>query len=79
MNIAMVDITKEKHFVVPEDGNYLVRRESNISGVSTSWFSTKVIRHHDTKRNIYTNSFDCKGVEGITHISVRPLPSFLVN
>lgn len=74
MNIAMVDITKDKHFVVPEDGTYLVRRTSAISGVSTDYFSCDVKRHHDQKRNIYTNTFNCKGAERITHISVRPLP-----
>lgn len=74
MNIAMVDLSVDKHFVVPEDGKYLVRRPSSIPSVSTDWFSCRVKRHHDTKRNIYTNRFDCNGSEHITHVSARPLP-----
>lgn len=70
----MVDITKDKHFVVPEDGKYLVRRVSGIVGVSTDYFGCRIKRHYDAKRNIHTNSFDCNGVDRITHVSIRPLP-----
>lgn len=70
----MIDIANNKHFVIPEDGKYLVRRKSTITSLGVDYFSCRVKRHYDTKRNIYTNSFDCKGAERITHISVRPLP-----
>jgi len=73
MNIELVDLKENPHFVVPVDGNYLVRRPSDITGVSTDYFKCRVKRHHDTKRNIWTNSYDCNGVDRITHVSSQPL------
>lgn len=73
MNIELVDLKENPHFVVPEDGNYLVRRPSTVTSVSTDYFKCRVKRHHDTKRNIWLNHYDCNGVDRITHVSRHPL------
>jgi hypothetical protein len=73
MNISLVDLKENPHFVVPEDGNYLVRRTNSISGVKTDYFNCRVKRHHDTKRNIWLNHYDCNGADRITHVSSQPL------
>jgi hypothetical protein len=71
MTIELVELNHQ--FVVPCDGDYLVRRTSNIPHINPEYFKCRVKRHLDTKRNIWTNTFDCHGVDRITHISTKPL------
>ena len=78
MNITLVDLKTEKHFVVPEDGNYLVRRANSIRVVE--YTTIKIRRELDPVRNIYVNklgsfspSTNAFLLEQITHISSKPV------
>jgi hypothetical protein len=77
MNLALIDLKTEPHWVVPEDGKYMVRvtrttdKTVNGSYTSTNWFDCRVKRHYDKDRNIWKNSFDCTGT--VTHVSTRPI------
>jgi hypothetical protein len=73
INITLIDLKENPHFVVPEDGSYIVRRPSTITGVSTDIFKCHVKRHKDTKRNIWLNHYDCNDTDQITHVSSQPL------
>jgi hypothetical protein len=77
MNISLVNLQENPHFVVPQDGKYMVRvtrtTDKTVNGhyTSVNHFDCRVKPHLDTKRNIWLNSFDCTGT--VTHVSSHPL------
>lgn len=77
MHISLVNLSENPHFVVPADGKYLVRVERSTDKTvnghykSVDFFSCRVKRHHDIKRNIWLNSYDCVGT--VTHVSSQQI------
>jgi hypothetical protein len=70
MNINLISVEENPHWVVPKDGIYLVRvtrKLRNSPHTINKYFDTDVTRKFDTSKNIWHNSFGCFGT--VTHIS----------